>query len=135
MQNIQIVNNNFVVFSEFGKMAIKERVITELKKKGIKAFQAEEDLHLARGYISKLDKSNPGADKLILLADYLGVTVDYLLDRHTPAYSPHIADFASRLIKLPPDYQKAVYEALDYQEYRYEKSKKSLELSREENDA
>ena len=123
-------------------MAVKERVINELKKKGIKAFQAEEDLHLARGYISKLDKSNPGADKLILLADklilladYLGVTVDYLLDRHTPAYSPHIADFASRLIKLPPDYQRAVYEALDYQEYKYEKSKKSLELSREENDA
>lgn len=34
---------------------------------------------MTNGYISKWNKSMPGADKLQLVADYLGVTTQYIL--------------------------------------------------------
>ena len=46
---------------------------------GKSVYRIEKDLGLARGYISKWNKSMPGADKLQLVADYLGVTTQYIL--------------------------------------------------------
>lgn len=60
-------------------MTIKERVQILLKEKGISAMQMENDLGFAKGYISKLDKASPTADKLLKMADYLDVPTDALL--------------------------------------------------------
>lgn len=46
----------------------------------------EDELHFARGYLSKLDKSTPNTDKMQKIAKYFGVTVDYLMtgeEKHT----------------------------------------------------
>ena len=42
-------------------------------------YQIEKDLGLTNGYISKWNKSMPSASKLQLVADYLGVTTQYIL--------------------------------------------------------
>lgn len=42
-------------------------------------YQIEHDLHLSNGLISKWDKSIPRADILQDVADYLGVTPQFLL--------------------------------------------------------
>lgn len=57
---------------------MKDRIRQLCKKKGVRASQVEADLNLSKGYISKLDKTNPNLAKLKLLADYFGVTVEYL---------------------------------------------------------
>ncbi|EDX41569.1 helix-turn-helix domain-containing protein [Limosilactobacillus reuteri] len=58
-------------------------VYTAVKKvayeKGKSIYRIERDLGLSNGYISKWNKSMPGADKLQAVADYLGVTPQYLL--------------------------------------------------------
>lgn len=57
---------------------MKDRIKELCKQKGVRASQVETELNLSKGYISKLDKSNPNLSKLKLLADYFGVTVEYL---------------------------------------------------------
>ena len=48
-------------------------------KNGKSIYRIEKDLGLTTGYISKWNTSMPGADKLQLVADYLGVTTQYIL--------------------------------------------------------
>lgn len=43
-------------------------------------YQIEHDLQLSNGMISKWDKSMPRADALQSVADYLGVTTQYLFN-------------------------------------------------------
>ena len=60
-------------------MSIKDRIQTLCKQKGITSKELELQLGFGRGYISKMDKSNPTASNLKKIADYLGVTVGYIL--------------------------------------------------------
>lgn len=48
-------------------------------KNGKSIYRIEKDTGMTNGYISKWNKSMPGADKLQVVADYLGVTPQYLL--------------------------------------------------------
>lgn len=48
------------------------------KKRSKSIYQIEHDLCLSNGMIGKWDKSMPSADKLQDVADYLGVTTQYL---------------------------------------------------------
>ena len=41
--------------------------------------QLETELNFGKGYISKLGKSTPNITKIKQIADYFGVTVDYLM--------------------------------------------------------
>lgn len=54
--------------------AVKE--VASQNKKTI--YQIEHDLHLSNGIIGKWNKSIPSADVLQDVADYLGVTPQYL---------------------------------------------------------
>ncbi|KRL88692.1 helix-turn-helix domain-containing protein [Lactobacillus kalixensis] len=47
-------------------------------KNGKSIYQIEHDLHLSNGNISKWNKSMPRADVLQDVADYLGVTTQFL---------------------------------------------------------
>lgn len=58
---------------------MKERVKALCKTKGVSMNTAESEMGLAKGYISKLGNSNPNTKTLQKLADYFGVTVEYLL--------------------------------------------------------
>lgn len=58
---------------------MKERVKQLCKDKGVSMNTAESEIGLAKGYISKLGKSNPNAKTLQKIADYFGITVEFLM--------------------------------------------------------
>lgn len=60
-------------------MNVKERIQFLCKKNGITSKSLEEHLGFGKGYISKIDKAAPNLSKIKPIADYFGVTVDYLL--------------------------------------------------------
>lgn len=60
-------------------MNIKERIQSLCKKSGITSKSLEEHLGFGKGYISKIDKAAPNLSKIKPIADYFGVTVDYLM--------------------------------------------------------
>lgn len=49
------------------------------KEKGISIFKLEKELGFGNGTIYKWDKSSPAVDKLKRVAEYLGVSTDFLL--------------------------------------------------------
>lgn len=60
-------------------MNLKERIKSLCKNRGISMNKLEEELGFAKGYVSKLDKSNPNSSKLQKIADYFNVSLDYLI--------------------------------------------------------
>ena len=58
---------------------MKERVKQLCKEKGISMNAAESEMGLAKGYISKLDNSNPNQKTLQKMSDYFGVSVEFLI--------------------------------------------------------
>ena len=60
-------------------MNLKERIKSLCKNRGISMNKLEEELGFAKGYASKLDKSNPNSSKLQKIADYFNVSLDYLI--------------------------------------------------------
>lgn len=58
---------------------MKERVKQLCKEKGVSMNIAESEMGLAKGYISKLGKSNPNQKTLQKMSDYFGVSVGYLM--------------------------------------------------------
>lgn len=64
-------------------MTIKDTVRHLAKQRSISIPNLEKELGFGAGTISRWDKSSPGVDKIQAIADYFGVTVDYLLGRET----------------------------------------------------
>lgn len=60
-------------------MTIKDRVRELCKTHSTNASALEKACGFANGYISKLDKSVPNARNIQKIADYFGVTADYIL--------------------------------------------------------
>lgn len=60
-------------------MSLKERINGLLKERKMSARSLETELGLGGGYISKMDKSEPSAKTVRRIADYFGVSTDYLL--------------------------------------------------------
>ena len=58
---------------------LKIRVKQLCKAKGVSMRKVETDLGFAIGYLSKLDTSTPNGRKIKQIADYFGVTVEYLM--------------------------------------------------------
>lgn len=58
---------------------MKERIKELCRINGISMNKLEETLRFGKGYISKLGESTPNASKIKKIADYFGVTVDYLM--------------------------------------------------------
>ena len=66
-------------------MLLYERISELAKKQGISVPQLSENLGLSRNAIYQWKTSSPKADTLQKVADYFGVSTDYLLGRETPA--------------------------------------------------
>lgn len=62
-------------------MDVKERIKSLAEKRGIGLATLDSALGFGNGTIGKWGKSSPSADKLQKVADYFGVSVDYLLGR------------------------------------------------------
>lgn len=56
-----------------------------LNKKGVTAYRVAKDTGISATVFSewKKGKSNPKAEKLKILADYFGVSIEYFLDDNT----------------------------------------------------
>lgn len=61
-----------------------EKIVKLCKEKGINIYNLESALGYANGTIRKWKKNTPRVDKLKAVADFFGVTVDYLItdERH-----------------------------------------------------
>jgi transcriptional regulator with XRE-family HTH domain len=79
MANVKLNLRFFATFLKGSHMNVKERIQFLCKKNGITSKSLEEHLGFGKGYISKIDKSAPNLSKIKPIADYFGVTVDYLL--------------------------------------------------------
>ncbi|WP_343250611.1 helix-turn-helix transcriptional regulator [Diplocloster hominis] len=64
-------------------MELKERIKQLCNLQHISMNKLEDTLGFGKGYISKLNNSNPNISKIQKIADYFGVTVDYLLGNET----------------------------------------------------
>lgn len=60
-------------------MPIYTNIKNACKQKGIPVTRLEADLGFARSTIYKWDTHQPGIGKIKKVADYLGVTMEYLL--------------------------------------------------------
>lgn len=58
---------------------MKERIKNLCDSKGISMNKLEEILGFGKGYISKLGTTTPNTTKIKLIADYFGVSVDYII--------------------------------------------------------
>lgn len=99
-----------------------------LKAKNLKVSDVAKGTGIAPSTFTDWKKGTyqPKADKLVKIAEFLGVSYYELAgiksDTAQPGYSPQIRDFIERLNKLPTEYQKAIYDALKYQEWLYEQA-------------
>lgn len=64
-------------------MSVYERVLNLANTKGISIRGLNAALNFGEGTISKWSRSVPASDKLLKVAEYFGVTVDYLLTGET----------------------------------------------------
>lgn len=63
---------------------LKDKIKKLCRENGISVPKLEIELGLSSGSISKWDKSSPKADNLKKVADYFGVTIDYLMSEDKP---------------------------------------------------
>ena len=81
-----------------------DRIKLLAEKQKISIRKVEEDLGFGNGTLNRWKKNTPGADKLSKVADYFGVTTDYLLGRtETPQFTS----------KDEKDIQKKLTEMID----------------------
>ena len=80
--------------------SLKERIKELCKNKGISLNKLEMDCGVAKGYISKMDKSAPSANTIQKIAEYLNVSIDFLLkgeDEFGYYYDPETAQIAQEI--------------------------------------
>lgn len=68
-------------------MGLYENVKTAAKAKGYSINKLEQELGFARSYITKFKTITPSADKVQKIADFLGVSTNYLLYGNEPTSS------------------------------------------------
>ena len=83
-------------------MTLRDRIKDLCKKKGISVNRLELDCEFAKGYISKLDKSTPNSDKLQKIADYFGISLDYLMNGADSSIG-EFSEQAELLVKIRND--------------------------------
>lgn len=59
---------------------MKERIKKLCKNNGISLNKLEETLSFGKGYLSKLNSSTPNVSNIKKIADYFGVSVDWIMD-------------------------------------------------------
>lgn len=76
-------------------MGVYDLVKELASKKNISVAQLERTLDLSNGSISKWNNSNPNSEPLLKVANYFGVSTDYLLGRTD---NPKMADEGPTLL-------------------------------------
>lgn len=60
-------------------MGLYENIKAVAKEKGVSINKIEKELGFARSSISKYNTNDPGISKIIQIADFLNVSIDYLV--------------------------------------------------------
>lgn len=97
---------------------IKERIQLLCKQNNITVYRLEEELGLGKSSIVKWDKSSPKAENLQKVADYFGVSVDYLLGRPELASTnkeEYIDELTEMYNSLPEDKKEQVKAFIKFQ--------------------
>lgn len=106
-------------------MTLRDRVKTLCKQHGISLNKLEMECGFAKGYLSKLDKSTPNMAYLQKIANYLGVTTDYLLtgkestediailDVKLTELNNRLKEYALKLSELSEEKQECVMKLID----------------------
>ena len=78
-----------------------ERVKALCKQQGIPIYKLEKDLGFSNGYIGQLKKGALPDDRLEKVADYLGVSVAFLMTGEEPGYytNPETAEMAQKIFE------------------------------------
>ena len=75
---------------------MKERIKQLCKQRHISMNMLEQELGFGKGYLSKLGQSTPNAANIKKIADYFGVTVDFLMTGKEDIENEKPAEFTSR---------------------------------------
>lgn len=81
-------------------MELRETVKELCGKRGISLNQLEIEIGVAKGYLSKLGKSKPSSKNLQKIADYFGVSLDYLMTGKEPGMEKYSDDMADLFIEI-----------------------------------
>ena len=65
-------------------MSLSERIKSICEERGLSIYRVEKDCGFGNGSIMKWGTSSPKVENIVKLADYFGVSVDYLLCREIP---------------------------------------------------
>ena len=65
-------------------MITYEKIKEMCEKKGVSISQCERDCGFSKGSISKIEKNRPNSKRLQALADYFGVTMDFIMTGENP---------------------------------------------------
>ncbi len=65
-------------------MMIIEKIKLLCTERGLSMYRVEKDCGFSNGSIMKWDKSSPKLENAIKLADYFGISLDYLVGRDFP---------------------------------------------------
>ena len=75
---------------------LKDRIKMLCSARGYSLNRLETECGVAKGYLSKLDRSAPSASIIVRLASILNVSTDFLLTGSSPAASP-VDSFAVKI--------------------------------------
>lgn len=96
-------------------MGLYENIKNAAKMRNVSINQIEKDLSLPRSSIAKYNASMPSADKIVTIANYLGVTAEYLMTGAIPSLNkpetPPVQEamqWYARYQQAPPEVQKMV---------------------------
>ena len=98
-------------------MTLKTRIKELANKKGLSLPNLESELGFGSGTIVKWDKSTPNVDKLQKVANYLGVSIDYLVTGEMEdEQNKKIYEYAKRLLALgmTPEKLEKLVDAVEY---------------------
>jgi transcriptional regulator with XRE-family HTH domain len=93
---------------------IGERLVELRKRRGLSQQEISDTLQVSRGTYSlwETDKRRPELDSLIALADFYGVSVDYLLGREAQTLAA--SRFDDPMIDLSDEARKSVEEFIEF---------------------
>ena len=97
-------------------MGLYENIKNAAKMRNISVNQMEKDLSLPRSSIAKYNASMPSADKILNIANYLGVSVESIMtgdpsaqaESENPALEEKAIELFNLYEKASPEVQKAV---------------------------
>lgn len=82
-------------------MSIYNTIKTLCDRRGIAVTALEKELGFGRGAIGKMKNSHPSAQRIQKVADYFGVSVDYLMGVESDGYyiDPDTAELAQEIFE------------------------------------